>query len=577
MSSQEGYDVSKGDGDCKWIKVSKDASLHGLIPFLSRAREDLISLYTYWKRGPYSRSNTLSHNMENHVSLRLKPGLDKEKRQSIHHIIRSISHDLETETSSIPHVADNANSNFVVEERTILVRWSRHALRKTQMKTNNTSSNKSSKVQEETPRNQPTYSNTLFVLQKTNIEHATAICKLSAALKCKASDITFAGIKDKVATTYQFVTVRNTSPHRVEGCAKNLDPTLEIGHCKSVPWVLSHGDLKGNEFHLILRNMKRRRISSAPMGSSGKDKMGGEEPFDSCPLSYMTTMVNRILKFGFVNYYGQQRVGIARSDSEVGVRPADIGKAMLQQDFQKAIDLIMQGRAEVDCDGNYMEGHECRTIRRTWIESGRCPVATFKVFPKGMSIMPRERAILQGLKRFGKSDYLAALRCLPYNVRMFWIHAYQSFIFNVIATERILRFGRYPVVGDLISSDSSVNGSIQYVEDPSIVEFSQILLPLPGYSVKYPNNDIGTLYKEILDRDGIVFDKKSVCESTAHGSYRNIIAMPHNLNWRLLDSVQDECDPSSVIRTAEFQFSLQSGCYATMFLRELLWTTTNQS
>jgi tRNA(Glu) U13 pseudouridine synthase TruD len=55
-------------------------------------------------------------------------------------------------------------------------------------------------------------------------------------------------------------------------------------------------------------------------------------------------MVNRVRESGFVNLFGEQRVGVAGDESEVGIRPFDIGRAMFQQDFAKAVDLIMTGR-----------------------------------------------------------------------------------------------------------------------------------------------------------------------------------------------------------------------------------------
>jgi tRNA(Glu) U13 pseudouridine synthase TruD len=45
-----------------------------------------------------------------------------------------------------------------------------------------------------------------------------------------------------------------------------------------------------------------------------------------------------------VNFFGAQRVGVAGDESEMGVRSFGIGRAMLQQDFPKAVDLIMTGR-----------------------------------------------------------------------------------------------------------------------------------------------------------------------------------------------------------------------------------------
>ena len=63
--------------------------------------------------------------------------------------------------------------------------------------------------------------------------------------------------------------------------------------------------------------------------------------------------------------------------------------------------------------------------------------------------MERERAVLGGLRRYGTDEPLLALRCVPHGMRMLWVNAYQSHVWNRMATERLERYGPVPVAGDL--------------------------------------------------------------------------------------------------------------------------------
>merc|ERR1719223_312402 len=150
-------------------------------------------------------------------------------------------------------------------------------------------------------------------------------------------------------------------------------------------------------------------------------------------------MIARVRKDGFVNFFGEQRIGNAGSTDEIGFRPMDIGKEMLKANFSKAIDLLMNGRTKCR-SGRFVESDEIRKFRSTWKETDGDIDKSLLSLPKGRSLI-RERAILQGLKRYGTDKPLLAIRCLTFNERIFWINAYQSYVWNLMATERILRLG----------------------------------------------------------------------------------------------------------------------------------------
>ena len=135
-------------------------------------------------------------------------------------------------------------------------------------------------------------------------------------------------------------------------------------------------------------------------------------------ISHFDAMVKRISNFGFINFYGEQRVGDAGFQSHVGVRSFDVGKAMLKEDFSAAIDLIMTGRSSQV----YSPSAEEVEARCVW-KNTKDARQTLTCFPKNTSTMTRERDLMRGMLRYDNA--LEAIRSVPYNVRMFWIHAYQ--------------------------------------------------------------------------------------------------------------------------------------------------------
>lgn len=506
------------------------------------------------------------------VLLRLRPDLPRSERRVIHQSLSS-SRRREFDTSTKHDVQLDYADKDSKQTVAVVVQWSRNAIQASQKKRKR-SDVVANDSNDQTERKSD-ISMIFCVLRKYQCEHQVAIKNLVQALKCRSGDLGLAGIKDMQAITYQFCTLRNVGMEKVKRANDSLGKRVQLSNFVDVQGadaLLDRGKLLGNRFVITIRNMKRvQRL-----------QVEGEEAWkeQTIPLhsSHIDAMVKRIYDNGFVNFFGEQRVGVAGSGSFVGIRSFDIGAALLKQDFSKAIDLIMTGRSTRVYSPCAEEIH----AREVWKKTGGDARLALNAFPKNRNKMVQERDLMKGILRY--NDALEAIRCVPYSARTFSIHAYQSYVFNRVATERIRRWGLRPVVGDLYitGGNDGENGTavdVQVVKEPESVEIGQIVLPLPGYKVQYPSNEMGELYKEILQEDGVELRKGSIPESTAKGSYRKLIQRANRLKWDMVpDEVEDQHDESEdpVVSVARLTFELESGCYATMMLRELMITTMSR-
>lgn len=78
--------------------------------------------------------------------------------------------------------------------------------------------------------------------------------RLCQLLHCNERVLHFAGIKDKKAVTYQFATIRDISPQKLLQASSEL-PSIEIGNFAYVEKELKIGELWGNAFDLVLREV----------------------------------------------------------------------------------------------------------------------------------------------------------------------------------------------------------------------------------------------------------------------------------------------------------------------------------
>ena len=221
----------------------------------------------------------------------------------------------------------------------------------------------------------------------------------------------------------------------------------------------------------------------------------------------------------------------------------------------------------------------------------------------------------QALIRHGVNNHLTALQAIPKTLRLMYIHAYQSLLWNHAASHRLQLSSTAVLAGDLVAADRegaalstereaagdrdedaeeeiaadeeaspdlSANLECHVVTEAEAASGAyslfDVLLPLPGGKIRYPAN--ATAYHELAEADGLSLGRASHgCAEFSlagqTGAYRPLLARAGDLEWRVVryadrDAALPPVEPSEgPLAALCLDFSLRPSTYATMLVREL--------
>lgn len=234
-----------------------------------------------------------------------------------------------------------------------------------------------------------------------------------------------------------------------------------------------------------------------------------------------------------LNFYGYQRFGSKRAVTHL------IGKAILQKNFKKAVDLILSFTSSYDSK----ENNEIREKLQDKENYAKC----LEQVPKQMDI---ERMVLKEM--IATDDYSKAIRSIPLSLRRFYIQAYQSFIFNKSLSlafedgENLFEAQE----GDVCFDNRGIIG--KYIKGLD----QNLALPFVGYSY-YKKTRFDYQISKVLEQEEITpkdFYIKEMQEVSSEGGFRQ--AAIHVSAY--------SSDENTVA------FSLSRGSFATILLREIM-------
>lgn len=397
-----------------------------------------------------------------------------------------------------------------------------------------------------------------FTVHKENKETMEVAGLIARFLRIQTKAITFAGTKDRRGVTCQKFSIRRMNVARVSSLNSTLRG-VKLGSFQYCSNPLRLGDLKGNEFIITIRDVD--------------------------DVSKVDAALSNLRDNGFINYFGLQRFGTFSISTHM------VGRSILKGDYDAAVASILQPQ-----ELTLPESREAREI-----------YATTKDAAKALELMPRKCAaeyqVLSALKESPSS--INALLRIPHNLRLMYVHSYQSYVWNRAASERVgLGFKILP--GDLVLAD--MEGGFMRARPVTEEEINSesktifdVVLPTPGFDIVYPENLL-KFYETVMGDDGIDCHsmKRNIAEFSLSGSYRTLMSKPGNLKWwfrkytepdeqlvytdfDLLEAGKDFTPENRLAEVAggekdaiTLQMSLGTSQYATMALREAMKSDTGR-
>lgn len=385
---------------------------------------------------------------------------------------------------------------------------------------------------EEIPETEPTGSgpNTWIFIEKIGRNTLDVLLDIAREYKLSRKRMGFAGMKDKAARTRQWICVSNIEPENLQGLEEKLYNVKVLKITKNQK-KLRIGQLIGNKFKILIRNTH----------DPAKDAITAHE------------ILSDLTQTGVPNYYGYQRFGKKRPNTHV------VGRFLIQNDVKGAVDSYI---------GNpYPEEQNHIKSARKLYDEGKY-LEAYESMPAGMRY---EKMMLRELMREFKKNqelddnsYIRALRSLPKPLSRMFVHAYQSYLFNRVVSERTkLGVDKY-VEGDIIIDNEE---HLIHEFDPEgiqerINDFqAHATAPLYGTKVPLAGGKVGEIEHQVLEEENLKLEDFTVPKMPKLGSH----GLRRAMRFKVWDATAEQRDEGVLLK-----FSIPKGCYATAVLREVM-------
>lgn len=372
--------------------------------------------------------------------------------------------------------------------------------------------------------------NTWLWIEKEGRNTLDVVLDIARELGINRKQMGFAGMKDKAAVTRQWICVSNKSPEELHGLGDKLY-NVNIMDIKPNQKKLRIGQLIGNKFRLLVRDVD-----------------------DSYPASEEASeILGELAERGVPNYYGYQRFGKDRPNTHM------VGKSLIKGGIKAAVDRYIGKPYD-------SEPEHIREARRLYDEGEL--EESLESMPSGMRYEKMMlRTLLKEKSKKGVLDdksYVLAMKSLPKPLSRMFVHAYQSYLFNRVVSERVkLGIDRY-VDGDIL-----IDNQEHLIHEFEIDKINEEIknfkahpsAPLFGSKVPLAGGKLKDMEEKVLADEGLMvreFEVPVMPKLGSHGIRRSI-------RFKIWDASAEATDEGVLLT-----FSIPKGCYATAVLREVM-------
>ena len=442
----------------------------------------------------------------------------------------------------------------------------------------------------------------LFSLLKRNMDTIGAVEYISRLLHRTQKTIKFAGNKDKRGITTQRLSSFNTLPNEIISLTKNKrwNKNLEISNFSFSDKELRLGLLKGNQFCVCFRFVEGLKDIKSD-------------------LDLITKSIN---EKGFINYFGMQRFGVGNVSTHI------IGKYIIKKKWKEAFAKIISTDNMFDAMKQVGLGKDVeKEIFDIEDKAKQMTIITdiLKILPK----FTNESKLLFNYKKCGKNSYQSSFKSLSKQLQVLYPHSYQSYIWNMTVSYRISKYGRKLIIGDIVKKHESLyqeknqeedcdiqeeedknensekklekmdkifTDNFDYITEENINKYSfyDLVIPIVGYEIYYPKNDIKDYIEDLLKKDDLSFKdfEYQAVNFNSTGYFRKVIEKPLNVvSYDIIKHDDPDIDLQTPYYNVEshpkvsgnkytsirFIFQLPQSTYATMLFRELTKSSSSGS
>jgi tRNA pseudouridine13 synthase len=325
-----------------------------------------------------------------------------------------------------------------------------------------------------------------------------------------------AGLKDRYALSVQYLSLPGRGPKQV--VEKNY--TLRLAGMADEP--VSRDVLLGNSFRVTLRALTDEESSA------------------------ILSALPKVNRFGFPNYYDEQRLGSARHGQGF------IARRLIAGHFNGALRLWLGTPSAAD---DTQMRRRKTAIEEHWGD-----------WPRILELAPPEgKPAIQHLCANPK-DFKAAVYLIPRTLLELFINAYQGWLWNEILAALLAEM-KIP----LRKLEYSLGTLAFYDElNPTDAKFlTKLIMPAPGPDAEFASERAARVTNQVLAREGLTLDQlemKLRMRGVFFKAYpRKAVVVPEHLKASTAEP--DDLYPGR--KKLVISFFLPPGSYATMLIKRL--------
>lgn len=401
----------------------------------------------------------------------------------------------------------------------------------------------------------------VYRLQKRGWNTVDVLKNLSKKLNLPSSDFSYGGKKDKYALTSQYITIgrqgyKQTTPSAPSSSQgggkgrikkswimrKNLQSPSAVNLAeieRLIPTKLDKENyslsfvglmdrpmgpdlIKGNKFHIVVRNLTEHELKSA------------------------LNEIECVKKDGYSNYFDDQRFG------SFDARQGFVAEKIIKKHYNGALKIYF---SRIHPEDSKDEKEHRKFIYENWGNWQACITRATSRF---------EKEALNYLEKHPKG-FVPVLQRISHEEMVLFFSAYQSHLWNEVLRKLIRSISE----NNLKISRGIAGDYLFYtrLDDKNKGYLSRLIIPMPASNIRMPDTFTETLYSEVLKENDLkspMFNIRKIRQAFFKGIERKAVVIPEEL---FVDYSEDEIYQGK--KKLVLDFFLPRGCFGTIFIKRI--------